>query len=191
MADAIFPISMEEAWWLQLHGIQAEPLPYFPAPGREQELARIAAERQPDAGTGWLWLADFRNSANRAGVPLTLQWLDRCLQSPKQLLIAGRGCDWLQQNYGSHLPPYARLLGEVSDGKLQQLYRQCTAQLIVHPATSGMLTRVVDAALAGIPIVGNSMAFKSYAGCFADGQVVAPPRRPLEAETRFLKQLAC
>ena len=191
MADAIFTISIEEAWWLQMHGISAEHLPYFPSSEREQELRCIAGERQPDAEVGWFWLADFRNPANRAGVPLTVQWLDQCLQLPNHLLIAGRGSDWMQQNYSLQLPPYAHLLGEVSEGQLQQIYRHCTAQLIVHPATSGMLTRVVDAALAGIPIVGNSMALKSCAGFFADGQVVAPPSKPLEEEACFLNQLNC
>jgi hypothetical protein len=189
VADAIFTISIEEAWWLQLHGIAAEHLPYFPATERAKALTRIASERQPDAEVGWLWLADFRNPANRTGVFMTLQWLKDCIQPPEYLVIAGRGCDWLNSNYGSQLPPYARLLGEVSDVNLQQIYRRCTAQLIVHPATSGMLTRVVDAALAGIPIVGNSMALKSYAAYFADGKVASIPRKPLDEETRFLKQL--
>jgi hypothetical protein len=58
------------------------------------------------------------------------------------------------------LPVHAIFLGEVSDQQLDQLYRSCTAQLIVHPATSGALTRICDAAIAGIPIVGNSMARK-------------------------------
>jgi hypothetical protein len=78
----------------------------------------------------------------------------------------------------------------VSDAQLEPLYRSCSAQLIVHPATSGMLTRVVDAALAGIPVVGNTMALKSYASCFADQAVVAIPRRPTQAEENFLEALS-
>lgn len=162
MADAIFTISIEEAWWLQLHGIDAEHLPYYPAPEREQQLFAIRSQRQPDPTVGWLWLADFANPANRAGAPLSLRWLERCSHPPQALQIVGRGCSWLQQSFAERLPSYAHVLGEVSDAQLAQLYRQCTAQLIVHPATSGMLTRVVDAAIMGIKIEGNLMAFKSY-----------------------------
>jgi hypothetical protein len=160
IADAIFTISFEEAWWLQLHGIDAEWLPYYPAPEREEQLLAIRQARQPDQKVGWLWLADFRNPANRAGADLTVQWLKTCLDLPQQLVVAGRGCSWLRDMAERLLPVHAIFLGEVSDQQLDQLYRSCTAQLIVHPATSGALTRICDAAIAGIPIVGNSMARK-------------------------------
>lgn len=194
MADAIFTISIEEAWWLQLQGIDAEWLPYYPAPEREQQLLAIRETRQPDPQVGWLWLADFRNPANRAGAELTLRWLQACPDPPQQLVVAGRGCSWLQDTYGSLIPSYARLLGEVSNQQLDQLYRSCHAQLIVHPATSGMLTRVVDAALAGIPVVGNSMALKSYWLCFSDEiserPVATRPVRPIWSADSLIRILA-
>jgi len=189
MAVAIFTISVEEAWWLQLHGIAAEHLPYYPAPAREQQLLAIRSQRQPDPSVGWMWLADFANPANRAAAPLTVEWLEHCSHPPQALQIAGRGCRWLQQTFAERLPSYAHVLGEVSDTELEQLYRRCTAQLLVHPATSGMLTRVVDAALTEIPVVGNTMALKNYGSCFAD-QVVSQPHRPLAAEACFLSTLA-
>ena len=193
MADAIFTISLEEAWWLQLHGIDAEWLPYYPAPEREQQLLAIRKSRQPDPQVGWLWLADFRNPANRAGAELTLRWLQACPDLPQRLVVAGRGCSWLRNHHEALLPGNVQFWGEVSDQQLDQLYRSCTAQLIVHPATSGMLTRVVDAALAGIPIVGNTMAFKSYAFCFkgqthAQAVVLMPARQP-QSDARFLSAL--
>lgn len=190
MADLIFTISIEEAWWLNLHGIPAEYLPYYPAPQREQQLLEIRAQRKPDPAVGWLWLADFRNPANRAGVPLTLEWLKHNSSPQQQLRIVGRGCEWLQQSYGHRLPSYTRWMGELSNAQLNQLYLQCTAHLIVHPATSGMLTRVVDAALADIPVVGNSMALKSYAWCFTDQAVVSPPRLSRHVKGAFLDYLA-
>ena len=194
MADAIFTISIEEAWWLQLHGIHAEWLPYFPAPEREQQLLAIRETRQPDARVGWLWLADFRNQANQAGAAFTLSWLQACPDDRQRLVVAGRGCSWLQDRYESLLPGDVQFLGEVTDQQLDQLYRSCLAQLIVHPATSGMLTRVVDAALAGIPVVGNSMAFKSYRLCFnaqSHAQtVVLRPTRQLKADATFLNALS-
>ncbi len=191
MADAIFTISIEEAWWLQLHGIAAEWLPYYPAHQREQQLLTIRKQRKPNAAVGWLWLADFRNPANQAGVPLTLKWLMSLSSQPQQIQIVGRGMSWLERMFGDQLPTNTRLIGERTDEQLADLYRHCIAQLIVHPATSGMLTRVIDAAIANIPIAGNSMATKSYAGYFNQNSVVAKPIRSCTAEELFLGKLRC
>ena len=189
MADAIFTISLEEAWWLQLHGIDAEWLPYYPAPERERQLLAICENRQPDPQVGWLWLADFRNPANRAGAELTLRWLQTCPDPPQQLLVAGRGCSWLINTHGSLIPGRVHFLGEVSDQQLDQLYRSCTAQLIVHPATSGVLTRVCDAVIAGIPIAGNSMARKSGSSNASHGNKCAAWHRQ-EAVLRLYEAMA-
>jgi hypothetical protein len=191
MADAIFTISIEEAWWMQLHGIAAEWLPYYPAHQREQQLLTIRKQRKPNAAVGWLWLADFRNPANQAGVPLTLKWLMSLSSQPQQIQIVGRGMSWLERMFGDQLPTNTQLLGERTDEQLEGLYRHCIAQLIVHPATSGMLTRVIDAAIANIPIAGNSMATKSYAGCFNQNSIVARPIRSRAAEELFLGNLRC
>lgn len=186
MADSIFAISLEEVWWLKLHGIDAEHLPYYPTPEREHQLMIIRQQRSPDARLGCLWLADFRNPANRIGAHLTLDWLNTCASPPDRLVVAGRGCDWVQEILPTGLFTNMSFLGEVSDTQLNQLYRNCTAQLIVHPATSGMLTRVIDAAIAGIPVLGNLMALKSYAMCFDSKRSVMPPMFPEHSVARFL-----
>jgi hypothetical protein len=189
MADAIFTISIEEAWWLQLHGICAEWLPYYPAPEREQHLLNIRKHRQPDPTVGWLWLADFRNPANQAGVPLTLKWLMSASNQPQHIQIVGRGLNWLERTFGDQLPPHTRLLGELCSNELERLSYYCTAQLIVHPATSGILTRVVDASIANIPIVGNSIGIKSHSTYFSHTCVVTKPTLVRAAEETFVESL--
>lgn len=171
IADAIFTISVEEAWWLQLHGIQAEHLPYYPAPQHYQQLLALRASRQPCQQTGYLWLADFRNPANRIGVELTLAWINRLGPPPFPIKIVGRGSDWLRQEYSEQLPASCQILGELCEQELTELQRTCIAQLIVHPATSGMLTRVINTAVSGIPILGNDMAFKSAWSLFAPNSI--------------------
>lgn len=63
-----------------------------------------------------------------------------------------------------------------------------------------MLTRIIDASLADLPVVGDWMSFKSYHHCFADGllmpagtstspAVLQPPAPPHQAEDRFLDLL--
>lgn len=189
IADSIFTISNEEAWWLELHGIKAAHLPYYPDSRRLQALQVVRRDRKPSSRVGWLWLADFNNPANRAGVPLTLEWLRNSSSTPSRVTVVGRGAEWLFENFADQLPHFIHLAGSIDDAELQLLYRTCTAQLIVHPATSGMLTRVVDAAIAGIPVVGNDMALKSYALCFHSADSIHAPPPPAAAVVRFLAEL--
>lgn len=200
LADAIFTISVEEAWWLKLHGIEAQHLPYFPAPGHRERLERIRRGRLPNRETGLLWLADFRNPANLSGIRPALRWLAKHTPRGMPVLVVGRGTEFLQRDLFRDLPQPLRILGEKSEDELEQLQCRCLAQMIVHPATSGMLTRVVDAAVAGIPIVGNAMALKSYRHFFAGTQpqpdgpfsprVLSAPERPDQEAQAFLASLS-
>ncbi len=200
MADAIFTISIEEAWWLQLHGIHAEVLPYYPAPKRQHELEDIRMGRTPDPAVGYLWLADFRNPANIAGVHELLTFLQQAGLPPCLILAVGHGSDQLQKTIPSSLVHSFSFRGPVTDAELGELQKRCVAQLIVHPPTSGRLTRVVDSALAGIPVVGNTMALKSDQHLFQDNDlisntwpscphVIAQPMPSEAAESVFLAAL--
>jgi hypothetical protein len=91
--------------------------------------------------------------------------------------------------------------GEVSDGQLADFQRRCLAQILVHPASSGMLTRLVDASIAGIPIIGNWMGLRSYhhffegpligSGVFiAHPAVRFAPEKPKQAADALIKALA-
>jgi hypothetical protein len=170
MADAIFTISVEEAWWLQLHGIAAEPLPYYPPRKHLVRLQRIRHCRRPDPECGLLWLADFRNPANQQGLSLTLDWLAEHAPQGIPLKVVGRGIENVRDQLNTSRLSQFQMLGELRDEELEDLQCRCLAQVIVHPATSGMLTRVIDAAVAGIPILGNSMALKSYRHFFSGAQ---------------------
>jgi hypothetical protein len=193
MADAIFTISPEESWWLQLHGITAEPLPYHPPSDVRRRLEAIRQNRQPDTEFGYLWLADFRNPANQEGLSRMLEVLREYGAPPHPIQVVGIGSDKLRERFDLGQNQSIHIRGEVSDMELQRCHELCLAQLIVHPPSSGMLTRVVDAAFAGIPIVGNSMALKSYQHLFMDNlliegswptypRAIGAPQRPRQAE---------
>lgn len=186
IADAIFTISIEEAWWLELHGLRSSFLPYYPPVKRKSMLETVRKNRTPDNNIGWLYISDFNNPPNRLGAQLMLDWLKTVPNPPNSLTIAGRGCDWFSSRYASSLPNYCTFVGEISDEKLFSLYCRCTAQLIIHPPTSGMLTRVIDAALAGIPVVGNLMALKSYSFLFSYSNPPILPQYPASSVQQFL-----
>ncbi|QPN65924.1 hypothetical protein [Synechococcus sp. CBW1006] len=200
MADFIFTISFEEAWWLRLHGIQAEVLPYFPAPSHQQFLETIRKERNPDPNLGFLWLADFRNPANLAGVSALVSYLYQAGAPPYPVQVVGRGSEHLNECIPPDFIDSFNFRGEVSHSDLAELQCRCIAQLIVHPPTSGRLTRVVDSALAGIPVVGNTMALKGDQLLFQDNwlinrswplhpRVIGQPLPPKAAEAAFLATL--
>ncbi len=180
LADAIYTISIEEAWWLELHGIPAHHLPYYPCGQQLRTLERLRKERQPDVSFGYLMLADFHNAANLRGPSLLAEWLANGLVVNSPIHVVGRGIEQarhLFETADSH--PFI-FEGECSDLELASFQKRCMALLLYHPATSGMLTRVVDAAIANIPIIANWMALKSYHHYFREALLDAGqfPSRP-------------
>jgi hypothetical protein len=206
-ADAVVTISIEEAWLLELLGIQCHHLPYYPPQANLERLRALAAQRRQcqEEPIGDLFVADFGNAPNRTAARRLLAWLECQPAGGPPLHIAGRGSAVIEPWITPALRPRLMLHGEVSDLELTELQRRCRALLILHPATSGMLTRVIDAALADLPVVGDWMTFKSYHHCFADGllpsavplrsasprpTVIQPPAPPRQAEQRVLELLS-
>lgn len=168
LADAIFTISMEEAWWLELHGIKAQHLPYYPSGQHLEALERLRTERQPDLTFGYLLLADFRNAANLRGAELLAERLANGLVVNHPIHVVGRSMELCKHVFES-VPAHPFIFeGECTDATLADFQRRCLALVLSHPATSGMMTRVVDAAIANIPIIGNWMGLKSYHHFFSD-----------------------
>jgi hypothetical protein len=200
MADAIYTISIEEAWWLELHGIPAQHFPYFPCTEHLNQLESLRNQRQPDRDFGYLLLADFNNAANLTGAKLLAKRLVNGLVVRHPIHVVGRGMEQARcilESVNQH--PFI-FEGEVSDQQLADFQRRCLALVIFHPATSGMLTRVVDATIANIPVTGNCMALKSYHHCFTDSIInldTLPanpivrfrPERPQTAEASLLHTL--
>ncbi len=115
----------KKPWWLQLHGIQAGVLPYFPAPRHHHELESIRMDRSPNPAFGLLWLAEIS-----ATLPTRLEcmsWLPLCIRQalPPAIrfgIAVGRGSEHLR----NRLPPWLSassfaFRGEVSDGELKDL----------------------------------------------------------------------
>ena len=183
-ADAMFTISTEEAWLLSLHGVPAVRLPYFPAPAFRTELLGRAARRDPDRSVGYVYFGDFRNAPNVRGFSDLLADL-RCgrvgLDAP--LTVVGRGLDEARERFGSNCPAGVEFLGEVTDDRLEDLLSRCLAVVLRHPATGGMLTRVIELNLSGVPVLANLMALKGYADHFDHWSLTGPRGGPPAVRT--------
>jgi hypothetical protein len=200
LATAIHTISIEEAWWLELHGISAQHLPYYPSGEHLKGLQTLRSERQPDPDFGYLLVADFGNAANLLGTRLLVEKLANGLVVRYPIHVVGRQIEKAKAILDTISASPFIFQGECSDSELASFQRQCLALVLCHPATSGMLTRVVDAAIANIPIMGNWMALKSYHHFFSDpiislagfpthSAVRCCPERPVQAEEFLLQTL--
>jgi hypothetical protein len=197
-ADHVFTVSPEEAWLLSINGIRASVLPYYPPSEVLKRLLLVKSKREPDENVGYLYLADFNNAPNRIGLRALLgEWRNL---STGTLTIAGRGIELVKNELQNSDPGRVRVAGSISSNDLDSLRQRCTSMVIIHPATSGMLTRVIECNISGIPIVGNLMALKSYMHLFSGWQfppdrrrvpkIVAAVNNPVEEVSQFIGRIS-
>lgn len=199
-ADKVFCISREDQWLLRVHGVEAEYLPYFPNTETTDYLLKIRAEREKVQQNFLLILGTAYNPATRLGMRNLLTYLS---QKPfpinRQLVVAGYGTELFKTKAICESVEY---LGTVSNETLSELLLQAKAVLIHQAATSGALTRIVEMQIAGIPVIANVDAARSYfnaPGVFvyetldelwelaaADLACTPAPNRVLKHEERFV-----
>lgn len=127
--------------------------PYKPTNDEAIWLKMIKDERALINHEGFLILGSASNMATRLGM-IQLLSLIQSSSKKRKYYLAGNETDSLATKAPSHLTVY----GPVSKSKLRELMIQCKALLINQPPTTGMLTRIIEAEYADIPIY----IFKSY-----------------------------
>ncbi len=161
-ADYIFCISREEQWLLKLFEIQAEYLPYYPPKSLEEKLLEIREKREKTEKKNFLILGSVTNKPTRLGVIELINWLNQVNNNIDfQVDIAGYGTETLEEYcQNSNI----KLHGSVTPEELINL-QETTQAIIVHQiAASGVLTRIPEMLIAGIPVIGNSIACRSSFG---------------------------
>ena len=141
---------------LQLFGIPACLLPYWPPAQRCQELLALRQLRATSAREHVLVLGSATNPPTRTGMLELLKFLR---QRPVGLpvVVAGYGTDQL----AAELSPGVRVVGEQSDEQLRTLLARAHLLWVHQGPMTGALTRVTEALIAGIPILGNHWAARS------------------------------
>lgn len=165
LADAVFCISLEEAWLLSIMDVETYFLPYHPP---KELLKKIEQRRAARAGVkkeGILYYANYFNSPNYLGLK---KFVEEHAYINKTIRIAGLGIEKI-------LPLIEGkkefiVLGELSDEELENELISCEKVLFNHYPTSGMLTRVPELLLSGIPVEGNLAALKAYSLFVQDDQ---------------------
>lgn len=154
MCDAVFCISKEETWLLQIHGVNARYLPYYPPKSAEDYLLTIRKKREDRSlckTRKFLLLGSANNLPTRQGMEDVLDYLGSYEKLPFEIHVAGFRTEWLKKT--TH--PQIIYHGTLSKEALEKLLVEVDALVINQPATSGALTRIVEHLIAGVPVIAS------------------------------------
>lgn len=198
---ACFCICPEDAAILRSVQGHVDVLPYYPSRDFLPFLLDIREQRRqrPSASGHILILGTAGNLPTLAGMTELLVTLRHSSPKPSvPIIVAGHMTDALKAAFGD----VCDIRGSVSQEDLRDLMIQAKCVLVNHTATTGCLTRVVDALIAGIPVLCNPYGMRGHSlqqgivvfdspaegitRAMEEAFVMPPlPRRPLEAENRF------
>jgi len=161
MADLIVTISREETSFLTNLGLPVIYFPYFPPAAIARRLSRIRQVRLETPKEGLLLLGSVTNPATRTGFRNFLRdWRDRTMaQLNEPLLVAG---------FGTRLEDIPEadsriiFLGELDAERLDRTLTEVKACVCYQEHGGGALTRICEMLLAGVPVLANTHAGRSY-----------------------------
>ncbi|MFZ2900370.1 MAG: glycosyltransferase [Saprospiraceae bacterium] len=159
--DAVFTISHEETWLLKLFDINAHFLPYYPTSETLDYLKDIREVRKELPQEGYLIMGSAGNYPTQKGILELIETVGNSIQL-ETFKIAGFGTEQFRKSVQPYLN--IQLLGELSN---QQLFSEIasTKGVIIHqPPTTGMITRITELLIAGVPVICNYISARSYYG---------------------------
>lgn len=157
--EQVYAISHEETWLLNLWGVNAQCYLYTPVGDILKQIDTIKSLREKTPRkTNYLLLGTAINEPTRMGMQHLIDfWAEYNIEYP--LHVGGYGTDTLSIPANK---PQIVFLGELTDEQLLQEQVQAKALLIYQPPTTGALTRICEAIAAGIPVIANYYAARSY-----------------------------
>lgn len=204
--NATFCISREEQWLLNNLGISARYLPYFPDEERAKALSMERERRQlPRASTPreFLICATRGNSDTVNSFREQAEWICQVVPEGQAVFhVTGHQTEaikdiWTDKRFAFH--------GTCSDEEFSAVKERCVAICLHQCAGIGALTRVPDMILAGLAVIANGPAARSFIdmpGVYVydtpvqfcellqvDMPMPPVPRRPIELEDAFFASL--
>jgi len=159
--DLVVTISREDNALLNNFGINTFFLPYYPDEENLRRLQKIRLKREKTIKKGVLLMGSAGNRPTAMGMVTAIEnWEKYNLnRSIGNLIIAGYHTESLK----NLIAPYnVELLGSVSPEKLDHLLENVKAGLCYQERGSGTLTRIMDMLIAGVPVMANTHAARSY-----------------------------
>lgn len=158
--DLVITISREETFLLHNLGVATCYFPYFPAEEIRDRLVKVRSRRHGTVMRDVLMVGTAGNVATRQGMKHAIRsWHEKKLSQPgRELLVAGYGTETLATCETDGV----RFLGPLSDQELDKLLGTVKACLCYQEQASGALTRIPEMLVAGVPVLANSHAARSY-----------------------------
>jgi hypothetical protein len=161
-SNKVFTLSREEQWLLSLYGADADYLPYYPTDKVKMYLLSIRKNREEKKKGGsvkkLLLLGTFYNRPTIRGYLNLLKDVSRFKDI--EINIAGFGSESLKQ-FSS---PNIKVWGSVDNETLTRIIIDNDAVILHQEPTTGALTKIPELLIAGIPIIANNAASRSYYG---------------------------
>ncbi len=158
----VISISREESFLLHNLGINTVFFPYFPVESILNRLLRVREKRRKTGKKGLLLLGNVLNLQNRQGMKKVISfWCSSGLfRKQGKLVVAGYGTE---QHLGNDTDSDAvEFLGTLSNDMLDSLLCTVRACLCYQENGAGALTRISEMLAAGVPVLANSWAARSY-----------------------------
>ena len=158
----VISISREEDVLLRNFGINSQFLPYFPVEPIQKRLLAVREKRKASPKKDVLMIGTFKNFPTRDGMSKAASfWSEHFSQETDDRLIAG---GFFSENCLKPLPVSGNLefLGTLSNEALDRIMENVKAFLCYQENGAGALTRICEMLLAGIPVLANTHAARSY-----------------------------
>lgn len=161
ICDRVFTISREEQWLLGIYGIEADYLPYYPVKEYENELLKIRKQRQIDVEVDKAEILMVGSASN----PPTFEGFKSNLQILRntdfKVNVVGNQTENLKLFLNKD-NDHIKIYGKVSQTELFNFMKKASCLLVNQPPSSGALTRIIEKLVAGIPVLTNVGAARSY-----------------------------
>jgi hypothetical protein len=157
-------ISREEVLLLNNLGIPAQFFPYFPPTPVLGRLDAVRASRVAGAKEGIILIGNAKNPPTRDGmIEAALYWEQQHLERVAgRLMVAGFDTETM----APYLPAGSgvKLLGSLSNEQLDSILCRVRACLCYQERGAGALTKICEMLIAGVPVIANTVAARSYHG---------------------------
>lgn len=158
----VITISREETFLLHNLGINTLFFPYYPVEPILNRLLQVREKRKKTKKKGILLLGNALNLQTRQGMKKMIEYWEanNLYREHGKLIAAGYGMGQYLKNVGSSSA--AEFLGTLSNDELDSRLTRVKACLCFQESGSGALTRICEMLIAGVPVLANSHAARSY-----------------------------
>jgi len=160
--DLCITISREETFLLKNLGLNVFYFPYYPPDRIEKRMLEVRKKREQSNKKDILFVGSVYNTPTGNGlITLIEAWKEQELfKTGNTLLIAGYGTKEFL-SYAENVEG-VKFLGPLDDKTLDELLGNVVCSIIYQATGAGALTKITEFLIAGVPMLANSHAMRSY-----------------------------